>query len=62
MSIKDYAMILKWAIQNQIDYVEQEEAKGEFATEYMEGKYRGIVEGLEIALEKIESSMFLAKE
>ena len=61
MSIKDYAEVLKWAIKNQIAYVEEEERNGEFATEYMEGKYRGVVEGLEIALEKIEASMFLAK-
>lgn len=61
MSIKDYAEVLKWAIKSQIAYVEEEERNGEFATEYMEGKYRGVVEGLEIALEKIEASMFLAK-
>ncbi len=61
MTIKDYTEVLKWAIKNQIAYIEEEEANGSFATEYMEGKYRGIVEGLEIALEKIEASMFLAK-
>lgn len=61
MSIKDYAEVLKWAIKSQIAYVEEEERNGEFTTEYMEGKYRGVVEGLEIALEKIEASMFLAK-
>jgi hypothetical protein len=62
MTIKDYATVLKWAIKNQIEYVEEEERNGEFASEYMEGKYRGIVQGLEIALEKIEASMFLAKD
>lgn len=62
MSIKDYAEVLKFVIKNQIAYVEEEERNGEFATEYMEGKYRGVIEGLEIALEKIEASMFLAKE
>ena len=62
MTIKDYAGILKWAIQNQIDYIEQEERNGNFETEYTEGKYRGMVQGLEIALEKIEASMFLARE
>lgn len=62
MTIKDYAAVLKWAIQNQIDYIEKEEANGNFATEYTEGKYRGMVMGLEIALEKIDASMFLAGE
>lgn len=61
MSIKDYAEVLKWVIKSQIAHVEEEERSGEFETEYMEGKYRGVVEGLEIALEKIEASMFLAK-
>lgn len=62
MTIKDYAGVLKWAIQTQINYIKEEERNGTFETEYMEGKYRGIVRGLEIALEKIEASMFLAKE
>lgn len=62
MTIKDYAGVLKWTIQTQINYIEEEERNGTFETEYMEGKYRGMVRGLEIALEKIEASMFLAKE
>ena len=62
MTIKSYAEVLKWAIQTQIDYIEEEERNGNFETEYMEGKYRGMVRGLEIALEKIDASMFLAKE
>lgn len=62
MTIKEYADILKWAIQNQITYIEEEEANGIFASEYTEGKYRGMVMGLELALEKIDKSMFLAEK
>ena len=60
MEIKDYAAVLKWAIRNQLEYAE-EEANGTFATEYMEGYYAGVIKGLELALDKIDASMFLAK-
>ena len=62
MEIKGYMDIMKWVIQNQIEYTKEEANEGTFATEYMEGYYGGIVRGLEIALEKIEASMFLAKK
>jgi flagellar biosynthesis/type III secretory pathway protein FliH len=61
MSIKSYIEVLKWAIKSQLEHVE-EESNGTFATEYMEGYYEGVKKGLEIALEKIDASMFLAKE
>ena len=61
MSIKNYIEVLKWAIKSQLEYAE-EEANGSFATEYMEGYHEGVKRGLEIALEKIDASMFLAKE
>ncbi len=62
MTIKSYADVLKWAIQIQLDEVEQNIEHGEFATEYFEGYNNGVARGLEIALEKIQASMFLAKE
>lgn len=62
MDIERYMEIMKWVIQNQIEYAKEEANEGEFATEYMEGYYGGIVRGLEIALEKIEASKFLAEK
>ena len=62
MDSERYMEIMKWVIQNQIDYAKEEANEGEFATEYMEGYYGGIVRGLEIALEKIEASKFLAEK
>lgn len=59
MDIKSYAEVLKWAMKAQIEYIEKDE-QGTFATEYMEGYYAGMRRGLEIALEKIDASMFLA--
>lgn len=62
MTIKSYADILKWAIQTQIEYV-QEEANSSFCNTMERAMYyEGVQKGLEIALEKIEASMFLAKE
>ena len=62
MTIKSYADILKWAIQTQIEYV-HEEANGSFCNTMERAMYyEGVQKGLEIALEKIEASMFLAKE
>lgn len=61
MDIERYMEIMKWVMRNQMEYAE-EEANGTFATEYMEGYYAGIRRGLEIALEKIEASAFLAEK
>jgi hypothetical protein len=62
MEIDRYMEIMKWVIKNQMEYAREEANEGEFASEYMEGYYGGIVRGLEIALEKIEASEFLAKK
>jgi hypothetical protein len=61
MDIKAYMEIMKWVMTEQIECA-KEEANGTFATEYMEGYYAGIVRGLEIAIEKIDASAFLAKK
>lgn len=62
MNIENYMEIMRWVLRTQIDYV-REEANGEACdTEYMAGYYQGIEKGLEIALEKIDASMFLAKK
>jgi RNA binding exosome subunit len=62
MDIERYMDIMKWVIKNQIEYAREESNEGKFASEYMEGYYGGIVRGLEIALEKIEASKFLAEK
>lgn len=61
MNTKDYAEVLKFAIKTQIGYVE-EENNGAFSTDYSNGFFDGVKRGLEIALEKIDASMFLVKE
>jgi hypothetical protein len=58
MTIKDYAGVLKWAIKTQIDY-QMEEMQNPNADERF---HDGVIVGLQIALEKIDASMFLAKE
>lgn len=58
MTIKDYTEILKWAIKTQIEYV-QEEMDKPFADE---NYYSGVINGLHIALDKIDASMFLARD
>ena len=58
MEIKDYAGILKWAIQTQIDY-QKEEIQEPYANEDF---HNGVIAGLRIALEKIDASMFLAEK
>lgn len=55
MDIKTYAGILKFAIMTQIDYVKENHWEED---DY----YNGVIEGLEIALEKIDASMFLAEK
>lgn len=62
MTIKGYADILKWAMRTQIEYVEEEANKGFCKTMEEASYYEGIKKGLEIALEKIDASMFLAEK
>lgn len=59
MTIKDYAEVLKYAIKLQIDY--KEEALQE-CNAMNEDYVEGIIAGLQIALEKIDASMFLAEK
>lgn len=62
MTIKDYAEILKWAIKTQMEYIEEEEETACASGDYEGEKYLGgVKEGLRIALEKIDASMFLAE-
>lgn len=61
MDIKSYMDILKWVMKSQIDYV-REESNSKADTEYMAGFYQGVERGLELALEKIDASMFLAEK
>lgn len=61
MTIKSYADVLKWAIRSQIDYVVDEANSGFCKTVEEAQYYEGIKRGLEIALEKIDASMFLAE-
>lgn len=58
MDKKSYAEILKFAIRTQIDYVieEMDTCRPE-RYDYLDG----VVRGLEIAIEKIDASMFLAE-
>lgn len=62
MGIKEYADVLRFAIKMQIGYVEEDNENGRCATEYFEGYNDGIIRGLEMALEKIDASMFLAEK
>lgn len=59
MNKKEYADILKFAIKMQIGYVE-EEMENSFSIN--DNYHEGIIRGLQIALEKIDASMFLAEE
>lgn len=61
MTIKSYAEVLKWAMKSQIEYVKDEASSGLCKTLEEASYYEGIKRGLEIALEKIDASMFLAK-
>lgn len=58
MTKKEYADILKFAINLQIDY-EKEELEHPFADE---NYISGVIAGLRIALDKIEASRFLTEE
>ena len=58
MNIETYAGILKFAIMTQIDY-QKEQIQLPFADE---NYHSGIIRGLQIALEKIDASMFLAEK
>lgn len=58
MDIKSYADVLRFAIKMQIGYEEEVLQKCDAMNEdYVEG----IITGLNIALEKIDASMFLAE-
>ena len=59
MSIKDYADVLRFAIKLQVD-----EVKKELSDEILidERYLEGIKQGLEIALQKIDASMFLTEK
>ena len=58
MDIKSYADILKFALKLQIDYVKEDLEKPNANEEYLSG----VINGLHIALEKIDASMFLAEK
>jgi hypothetical protein len=58
MDIKSYADILRWAIKTQIEY-QNEEIQKPWADERF---HEGVIVGLQIALDKIDASMFLAKD
>lgn len=59
MSIKEYADVLRMVIKMQIGY--KEEALQE-CNAMNEDYVEGIITGLQIALEKIDASMFLAEK
>lgn len=58
MNIKTYAGILKFAIMTQIDYQKEALQEPDANEEY----HSGVITGLQIALEKIDASMFLAEK
>lgn len=58
MTIRNYADILKFAIMSQVDYQEKEMQRPNADETFR----RGVIAGLEIALEKIDASMFLAEK
>lgn len=58
MNKKEYADILRFAIKLQINYIDEDMEKPFASMEYLDGMRRG----LEIALEKIDASMFLVEE
>ena len=57
MTIKNYADVLKFAIQMQINYAIEDVQKPFANEEYLSG----VISGLQIAMEKIDASMFLAE-
>lgn len=57
MTIESYADVLRFAIKMQKGYIEEDMQKSFANEEYLSGIQRG----LDIALEKIDASMFLAK-
>lgn len=61
MDIKGYMDIMKFVMRSQIECVKEEMDEPRLETEYTEGYYAGIIRGLEIAMEKIDASMFLAE-
>lgn len=59
MTVKDYVEVLKLAIQLQVDNTNKELSADRIIDE---SYLRGVKAGLEIALDKIEISMFLVDE
>lgn len=59
MTTKDYVDVLKYAIRLQVDNV-NEELSADIIID--EGYLRGVKTGLQIALDKIEASMFLVNK
>jgi hypothetical protein len=57
MTIERYADILKLVMQTQIHYIEEELEKPFADEEYL----NGTINGLRIAIDKINASMFLAE-
>jgi hypothetical protein len=58
MTKKDYADVLRFAIKLQVDYIDEELQEEGCDTRYLEG----VKAGLQIALDKIDASMFLAEK
>jgi hypothetical protein len=56
MNAKEYADILKFAIELQIGYVKEDMENAIF---YDENYFDGMITGLRMAIQKIESSSFL---
>lgn len=56
MTKRDYVDVLKWAIRSQMESVEESLERD--YSEYREG----ILRGLEVAMEKIDASMFLVEQ
>lgn len=59
MTIKDYAEVLKFAIKINLDSVNEELSE---AIIIDESYLQGVKTGLQIALEKIDASMFLVEK
>lgn len=57
MTKRDYADVLKMAMQMQIDYVMEDMEKPYADEDYL----NGVIMGLRIAIEKIEASKFLTE-
>ena len=58
MTKKEYAEVLKAVIKMQLVSVQEDLKMKDYDDEYLEG----VVQGLDIALDKIEASMFLTEK